>query len=996
MRRFAAPLLLLLAVVGRGQEPGAFAPARSWALVLGATKYTALAPLKYAASDAQMFAASLENDLGFEPKTVRTMTDAGSAKLTRQGIVDALDKMVHDRRFDPGHLFVFYFSGHGIGTPEGDFLCPTDADPKNVAQVGVSVKEVVKRFVDAGMHNVLIVADACREGDKNPFGRELRELGRRANIAVLLGCAPGQRSYENPRTGHGYFTAAIARVLKDESVRDKKFGALWASAVAAKVVEQVSSTTERQFGDAKQVPDMWADPNQDVMLALVPPPVGEGEELLRGVIKTAQDRGKEPYTKMLRALMWAYYDGRHFDKAVDVARSLEGLGVLTPADRGCLLGAYRFLGREREAQSLCAELVRSSPDSYVRDSALIWWNDPSVTPEVRRQASKRIWEADRDFAAADLYWQRWANIDVAAPAAVREVASELVKHFGARSRAGLYFAARLAQFEKDDKTASALLKEARAVEGKEPPERFLLDLEFELLKNLRDYDGMLAVATRGILIDTPDRWILNLTFGFREAPLERRKTVARLALKYSDFGPNYLKAVALLRGDAYLLKEDIAKVVTANPTSVYAHMASMLANLTEKFELPLVRPPALEKLWTDDFYVTSSLYGAVYDAATDAVATKRLDKSAARLVVAAAFLPFLDHLAELRSSLIGAGHAYAFSAFRDTTGQLSLLAERSLGQLVADPAGQETLRLAWFLKLCAVGRLDLALAGLKAGGWGVDEDSVVLRYAIARGMSGDWADGIEWFNKIKAPSSQRMRHQMWALAHFNRITRGTDKDLEDFEKNAPRVTDPVAKRLVWLSKMALAFGVKKGDKPDPVALQGLLPQFESMLDPVDLDMSSRVLVNAWRAQAVLVPERVKRDEYVLRYQDAREGSPVFDGLPWIIPSTVKDFVGTTVLKGTARFDDGAKPVDATLTVVCADDGKAEITIERGGQPKVTLPGVVTRFGAFRGGDGKTVVSGRLMPPAVAKLRPDIAREGVRVALWDEKCAQWTFQFDVPR
>ncbi|MBS1707550.1 MAG: caspase family protein [Armatimonadetes bacterium] len=994
--RWLAPALLLLATLGHAQEPEAFAPARSWALVLGASKYSSLAPLKYAASDAEMFASSLKNDLGFDPATVQRLTDVEAGKLSSRSILDALDKMVKDRRLDPGHLFVFYFSGHGIGTPQGDYLCPTDADPKNVAQVGVSVRDIVKRFVDAGMHNVLIVADACREGQKNPFGRELRELGRTANIAVLLGCAPGQRSYENPRTGHGYFTSALAKVLADAKARDQKYGALWASAVAKQVVEQVSASTERQFGDAKQVPDAWSDPNQDVMLALVPPKIGQGDELIQELVKTAQDRGKGVYTKALRAVMQYYIDQRDFKNAAEVGRSLEGLGQLTPADRGALAGIYRFLGREREAQSLCAELVKNSPDSFVRDMALMWWVDSSVTHQMRRDAIMRIWQADHTFSSADMLWQHWAYVDPASQAEVLTVGDALVQYYGEKTRIGLYFTARLAQYAEDAKRAAELLKEARAAKGEEPAEKVMLDMEFELLRKTRDYAGMLAVAARGMSIDIADRWILNLAIGFKEAPLDMRKRVARMALKSSTYGPNFLKAVTLLRSDAYLLKDDIAKVAQDNPGSIYAQCGVMLAKVTEKFDLPLVQHADLAKLWVGDLITVGYLYGGIQEAAQEARDRDRIDNAQYQRICSACLLPFLDRLDDLSTSFLPLSYSYVLSAARDTSGQAGFIAERSLTKVLSDPQSVALVRALWFRKLISAGRLDMAAKIVDSGGWGDDQLRMQVRLCTGLAFTGRWDEAIERFNKLTPPKDSGIRQNMWALAHLNRVISGSDKDLADIDANSAKVTDDMAKRLVWMCRMSMATGQKDGDKQDKEAIQKLLPELRAQIHTFDQDVVARSLMMAWRGQVILLPERVKRDEYVLWSQDAREGNPLFDSLPWCVPSTVKDFVGTRTLKGTARFDGQPSSSPATLTAEVAEDGTATFTVEREGQAKVVLTGQVTRFGAFRATDGKFAIAGRLMPDSVAKLRPDVAREGVRMALWDEKCAQWTFQFDMPR
>ena len=114
-----------------------------------------------------------------------------------------LEVLLGDPRRTRSDLFVFYFCGHGAGLAEGDFLLPTDARLETAARLGLPVREVVERLTQAGMSNVLVIVDACREGAAHEFGRELEQLATRARLGVVLGCAPGAQSYEEARLGHG-------------------------------------------------------------------------------------------------------------------------------------------------------------------------------------------------------------------------------------------------------------------------------------------------------------------------------------------------------------------------------------------------------------------------------------------------------------------------------------------------------------------------------------------------------------------------------------------------------------------------------------------------------------------------------------------------------------------------------------------------------------------------------------------------------------------------
>ncbi|MEK7864166.1 MAG: caspase family protein, partial [Chloroflexota bacterium] len=223
-------MILLAAALALLQDPAPqpfFAPRRR-ALVVGASQYEHLGRLRYAAGDAEKFAAALTGRLGFEADAVKLLTDETADPLltpTAGHVLGELEALLADQRGAATDLFVFYFSGHGIGLPEGDYLMPTDARMESAVRVGLPVREIVERLATARMKNVLVIVDACREGEANAFGAELRALGDAARIAVVLGCEPGQRSYEDARLGGGIFTASLLQSLNEEGLRDPVSGA---------------------------------------------------------------------------------------------------------------------------------------------------------------------------------------------------------------------------------------------------------------------------------------------------------------------------------------------------------------------------------------------------------------------------------------------------------------------------------------------------------------------------------------------------------------------------------------------------------------------------------------------------------------------------------------------------------------------------------------------------------------------------------------------------
>lgn len=391
-RTLAFACCLLLAAVALGQS--AVAGGKRWAFVVGVGAYEHFGKLNYAPSDAKKFASALIEQYGFEKDTVKLLTDDAEPRFTPTAghILGELAVLVNDKQLDKGDLFIFYFSGHGEGRKSGDYLMPIDARPETVEQLSVPVKEVVNQFVKAGLRNVLIIADACRAGEANSFGEELQALGEKSNIAVMLGCAPGRKSYEFEELGQSAFTHFLLKAMADPSLRDPISGAVWASKVAEKVSKDVYDyTVPIKRERYAQKPVAWSDPTRDVLLGAFLPEKLDAAALAT-FRKQAGTLNKQSFGAALAEYGSLLFDQDRYLESVEVLRTLDQIGEATPESLYLLANALLLTERLGESNRIFQRLAKLEEGNLFRDLAVLSNASTSVSDADRTAAAKRLWE----------------------------------------------------------------------------------------------------------------------------------------------------------------------------------------------------------------------------------------------------------------------------------------------------------------------------------------------------------------------------------------------------------------------------------------------------------------------------------------------------------------------------------------------------------------------------------------------------------------------------
>ncbi len=505
MRRPLALLLALLAsvapVAARAQDLPVTA-SRKRAILVGCGAYRSLSPLQYPKADAEAVAEVLKARFSFDPAAVRVLTDGGKPEdaPTSANVLGAIDAALADPKRDRADLFVLYFSGHGIGTKSGDYLVPTDVSEAEVETKGIPLRRVVERFVKAGLKNVLVVCDACRAGDKNPFGSDLIRLGRSANLGLLLGCAPGGRSYEYDSLGHGAFTHYLLKALADPALADPATGAVFASSLGARVRKKVEGYTAADHGDSPQIPSVWAEKTQDALLAVYPP-----KETAAGIqaLPVASDRAR--LVRYLSALGETLpYDAPGSLAGANALKALDALGEATDADLYRLIRRLRNLGRDAEMAPVSASLARRPEGSAFRDYGLIASHPEDVGRHVYRGALLRT-VADPDVAAiAPTFLDVMMENRLGASDAERAAAlATLLPVSPEGTRPGDWIRARRAGLLKAPEEALRLAAAGEALPGDNPGSDDFARVRYDALDALNRDAEAAAVAENALRSGSP-------------------------------------------------------------------------------------------------------------------------------------------------------------------------------------------------------------------------------------------------------------------------------------------------------------------------------------------------------------------------------------------------------------------------------------------------------------------------------------------------------------
>lgn len=199
-----------------------------YAFAVGISSYPDALRLNYAHSDALSLASTLKANSGdlFETVEIRShVNEEATQEAIRDGLV-----WLH-RSAKPGDVALFFYSGHGMNDPAGDFyLVPVDGKPDKPAESCVSSSLLREFCAKTTRCKLVVLLDACHSGGLN-LCRFLsiteavedltRELGRNDYGVVMMASSCGEEtSLELNEIQAGAFTKALVEGLEGNADSD--------------------------------------------------------------------------------------------------------------------------------------------------------------------------------------------------------------------------------------------------------------------------------------------------------------------------------------------------------------------------------------------------------------------------------------------------------------------------------------------------------------------------------------------------------------------------------------------------------------------------------------------------------------------------------------------------------------------------------------------------------------------------------------------------------
>ena len=237
--------------------PGA--AGKTYAIVIGISKYKNVRPLQYADKDAEAFSHFLQSASGgnIPPDNIETFINE---KATRENVGDAISGFVRKAR--PGDRIYFFFAGHGdmedltqiengllllYNSPNGNYFGMND----DVLEV-LDLKRYLSPLSERGIE-VYFIVDACHSGNLKGGVQGMQQTASALAASwgrefKILSCQPNQLSLESKEWGggRGLFSLKLEEGMEGMADRngDKKVSLLELQQYITEKVATISEGTQ--------------------------------------------------------------------------------------------------------------------------------------------------------------------------------------------------------------------------------------------------------------------------------------------------------------------------------------------------------------------------------------------------------------------------------------------------------------------------------------------------------------------------------------------------------------------------------------------------------------------------------------------------------------------------------------------------------------------------------------------------------------------------------
>jgi uncharacterized caspase-like protein len=220
------------------------------ALVVGVSEYSPnFKTLPEVANDVREIAKLLQSRRGvFSRPGVTLLTER---KATRAAILVAVKNAFNEARKDQT-VFV-YLAGHGGVENDEYYFIGRDADPGDLANTAVPLRQLKRMFDRCQSDRVFLWLDCCHSGgilkkrkataahDRDVLSRTLNVVKGHGKV-IIAACTEDESAYESSALGHGFFTHALLRGLRGEA---EYLGEVSATSLFDFIAKEVTNPRQR-------------------------------------------------------------------------------------------------------------------------------------------------------------------------------------------------------------------------------------------------------------------------------------------------------------------------------------------------------------------------------------------------------------------------------------------------------------------------------------------------------------------------------------------------------------------------------------------------------------------------------------------------------------------------------------------------------------------------------------------------------------------------------